>query len=165
MSKELSQKLDEIAIIWNTRYPEIFEGRSFFEKVMREYRYTSAEGWEHTADIAHNFKGVDFYKGVTQGDNILAETAVSMKTTLTKDVDAWLNSEPIKRNIGFLREGFSNRGLESNGKIMFFEKAEIHIYMPKENITSTLSSEWINKLNTVDKNIRFEIRALEEFIK
>jgi hypothetical protein len=37
--------------------------------------------------------------------------------------------------------------------------------MPKENITPALNTEWINKLNTVDSKIKFEIKALEDFIK
>ena len=47
---------------------------------------------------------------------------------------------------------------------MSITKAEIHIYMPKENITPTLSAEWMSRLNTVDPKIKFEIKALEEFI-
>ena len=166
MSKSLSQKLEDIANLWKTTYPELFESRSFFEKIMREYRYTKAAGWEHTADIASNFKGVDFYKGVTQGEKIYAETAVSMKTTVTTDVNAWLNSKPIKDNIDFIKQGLNPiEGLESSKKIMFINKAEIHIYMPKENITPQLKAEWLNKLNTIDSKIKFEIDALENFVK
>ncbi len=36
--------------------------------------------------------------------------------------------------------------------------------MPKENITSELKTTWLNKLNNVDPNIKFEIKALEDFI-
>jgi len=167
MSKSLSQKLDEIAVVWKTKYPveEMLGGRTFFEKVMREYRYTKAAGWEYTADIASNFKGVDFYKGVTQGEKIYAETAVSMKTTITKDVNAWLNSTPIKDNINFLNEGLNTSGLVSNNKTMFVTNAEIHIYMPKENITDALKTEWLNKLNTTNPKIKFEIKSLEDYIK
>jgi hypothetical protein len=147
------------------KYPEIFEIRGFFEKIIRECRYTKADGWGYTADISRNFKGVDFYKGVTQGDNIIAETAVSMKTTKTTDVSKWLNSEPIQKNIGFLEDGLSVDGLASNGKRMYIKNAEIDIYMPKENITERLKTEWLNKLNTDHPNIKFKINALEDFIK
>ncbi len=72
VNKSIKQKLDEIANIWKTKYPleEMFEGRSYFEEIMGEYRYTKSSGWAHTADIASNFKGVDFYKGASQGANI-----------------------------------------------------------------------------------------------
>ena len=143
------------------------EGRTFFECLMREYRYTNVDGWAHTADIAHNFKGVDFYRDFTVvGDNIFAETAVSMKTTITKDVNTWLNSKPIKDNIDFLERALDlEEGLISNGKVMkIADVAEIHIYMPTENITDALKIEWMNKLNTVNPKIRFEIKPLEEFI-
>ncbi|MCX2682127.1 hypothetical protein OOZ15_19430 [Galbibacter sp. EGI 63066] len=133
--------------------------------MMGHYRYKKADGWAHTGDISSNFKGVDFYKGSTVGDQIFVETAVSMKTTATTDVTKWLASEPIKKNIKFLKEGWENLdGLVSNGKSMFFDKAEIHIYMPKENITDALKTIWMNKLDGVNSNIKFEIKALEDFI-
>ncbi len=43
--------------------------------------------------------------------------------------------------------------------------AEIHIYMPKANITDALKASWMNKLNTIDSKIKFEIKALEDFIQ
>ena len=169
MSKSLSQKLDEIATIWKTQYPidEMLGGRTFFEKIMREYRYTKATGWEHTADLASNFRGVDFYRGTENVIGIIeAETAVSMKTTITTDVNVWLRSKPIQDNIDFLKQGLNPiRGIESNQKVMFIKNAEIHIYMPKENITPQLKAEWLNKLNTVDSQIKFEIYDLESFVK
>jgi hypothetical protein len=36
--------------------------------------------------------------------------------------------------------------------------------MPKANITPALKTQWMNKLNTVDPDITFEIKALEDFI-
>lgn len=168
INKTLTQKLDYIKGIWNTKYPiqEMLEGRSFFEDIMGQYRYLKSSGWEHTGDISEFFKGVDFYKGTTQGTNIFAETAVSMKTTRTVDVEKWLISEPIKKNLAFLEQGWKNaNGLESNGMKMFFNNAEIHIYMPKENITEALKITWMNKLNTVNPKIKFEIKALDDFIQ
>jgi len=41
---------------------------------------------------------------------------------------------------------------------------KIDVYMPKANITPTLKTEWMNKLKTVDPDITFEIKALEDFI-
>jgi hypothetical protein len=165
----LTEKLQNIVNLWKTKYPlpDMFEGRTFFEDVMREYRYIKASGWAHTADIAPNFKGVDFYKDFSVvNNNIYAETAVSMKTTITKDVNKWLGSEPIQKNIGFLREGLSDFGIESNGKIMKITKgAEVHIYMPKENITPQLKEEWLNTLNKSNSKIKFEIHSLEDYIK
>jgi hypothetical protein len=144
---------------------EMFEGRTFFEDIMGEYRYTKASGWAHTTDISPNFKGVDFYRGSVIEDQIFAETAVSMKTTITTDVEKWLASEPIKKNIEFIEQGFTNRGLSSNNKSMFITNAEVHIYMPKENITDALETEWLSKLNYINPKIRFEIKSLDEFIK
>ncbi|SDD34509.1 hypothetical protein SAMN05216323_11445 [Williamwhitmania taraxaci] len=48
---------------------------------------------------------------------------------------------------------------------MFITNAEIHIYMPKANITPELKAIWMNKLNTVNPKIKFEIKALEDFIQ
>ena len=148
----------------------MFEGRHIFESIMGAYRYRKADGWAHTADIADNFKGVDFYKDfVEDGDDILVQTAVSMKTTITKDVKAWLASEPIKKNIQFLSDGMANttEGLTSNNKFMFITSAEIHIYMPKDNLTNDLFDTWHKELLNVTNatGIKFEIRKLEDFLK
>ena len=45
------------------------------------------------------------------------------------------------------------------------KKAELHIYMKKSDITPQLKSEWLEKLNKDYPQIKFEIRALEDFIK
>ena len=146
-------------------YPKIFFERKLFEDLMGNYRYVKNEGWGHTNDIAHNFKAIDFYDDFTElGNDIFAETAVSMKTTTTKNVSEWLNSEPIKKNLGFLKDGLEN-GISSNGKNIFFKKAEIHIYMPKDNLASYLTSQWMMKLTEKNPTINFEIKALEDYIK
>lgn len=162
----ISQKLKYLEDAWKASYPQIFFERRLFEKMMGQYRYTKSNGWAHTADIAHNFKGVDFYKGTEIGNQIFANTAVSMKTTKMTDVNKWLNSKPIQDNLRFLKEGLSPaQGIASNGKLMKISNAEIHIYMPKENITDELKISWLNKLSTINPKIKFEIKALEEFIK
>lgn len=170
--KTLPEKLDDIKDIWKMKYPlpDMFEGRTLFEDVMGEYRYTKADGWGHTADIADNFKGVDFYKDYFELNNVIStKTAVSMKTTITKDVNAWLNSAPIKKNLEFLNQAQSSKGLDSNNKILkVTEKARIDIYMPKENITPELLQTWNSKLSETsklyDNKIEFEIKSLEDYI-
>ena len=149
-----------------TSLPNMLEGRHIFEDIMGEYRNQKADGWT-TADIAHNFKGVDFYKGEVKGTQIYAETAVSMKTTIITDVKAWLNSKPIQDNLRFLKDGLENaEGLKSNGYAMHITgSAEVHIYMPKGHITEKLKSEWLKELNTVHPDIKFEIYNLEDYIK
>lgn len=171
IGKTLPQKIDDIARVWGTKFPiqEMLEGRSYFEDIMGQYRYLKSEGWFHTGDISQFFKGVDFYKGtevLVDGVKVIyAETAVSMKTTITTNVDNWLASAPVQKNIKFLKEGWENtNGLVSNGSKMFMNNAEIHIYMPKANITPELRTAWMNKLSTVDPKIKFEIKALEDFI-
>jgi hypothetical protein len=91
--------------------------------------------------------------------------AGSMKTTVTTDVEKWLASKPIKKNIEFIEQGFTNRGLSSNSKSMFITNAEVHIYMPKENITDALNNKWLSKLNSINPKIKFEINTIENFIK
>ena len=119
---------------------------------------------EHADDIASNFKGVDFYKDfTTAGNDIYAKTAVSMKTTIVKNVDDWLKSDPVKKNLGFLTGGLTT-GIEGSGKKIFMESVELHIYMPKINITDALKNEWISKLNSLGSGIKFEIKSLDEFI-
>lgn len=150
-----------------TSLPNMLEGRHIFEDIMGEYRNHKADGWTHTADIANNFKGVDFYKGTEIGNQIFAKKAVSMKTTILTDVNAWLNSKPIQDNIRFLKDGLENvEGMTSNGHVMkITEKAEVHIYMPKENATADLQKEWHNKLDAIHPKIKFEIHILEGYIK
>ena len=166
--KTLPEKLEAIANIWKTKFPawEMMEGRTFFEQIMREYRYTKAAGWAHTADIAHNFKGVDFYKGFTTvGDVIYAETAVSMKTTIATDVDKWLKTKAVQDNIDNLKRGFASDGITWNGKTIQYNNAKLDIYMPKENLTPQLKAEWLNKLSANYPEISFDIQILEDFIK
>ena len=89
-----------------------------------------------------------------------------MKTTITTNLDTWLASAPMQKNIGFLKQGlYDVNGLPSNNMFMKMTNAEIHIYMPKANITEALKTTWMNKLNTVDPKIKFEIKALEDFIQ
>ncbi len=149
VAKPLAQKLDEIATIWKTRYPvqEMLEGRCILEDIMGQYRYSKNLGWGHTADIAPNFKGVDFYYDFTIiGNDIFAQKVVSVKTTITKDVNAWLTTKAIKDNINDLRNGLLNNGILWNGKRVRYTEAEIHVYMPKENLTPQLKSEWLNSV-------------------
>lgn len=147
---------------------DMFEGRNLFEFIMGEYRYRKDDGWAHTGDIAENFKGVDFYRDFVEINNVITvKTAVSMKTTIVMDVNAWLNSKPIQDNIKFLKEGLGEN-IKSNGKRMkILETAKIDIYMPRENITSELLNSWSDKLLDVTKStgIEFEIHSLEKFIK
>ncbi len=146
----------------------MFEGRTIFEDIMGHYRYKKADGWAHTSDIADNFKGVDFYKGIEINGIIDASQAVSMKTTIIKDVNKWVYSKPIQDNIKFLQEGLDEtKGIKSNNKILTIEKAQIDIYMPKENITKDLLGNWNKELSKITKEtkIEFEIKSLEEFIK
>ena len=159
-------KLKAIADSWRVGYPFLFDVRRTMEQLMGHYRYLRSDGWMPTSDFSDNFKGIDFYQGTVVGDQIFATTAVSLKTTLTTNVENWLASEPIKQNIEFLKTGLDPTiGLISNNKRMFISDAEIHIYMPKANITENLQKIWLPKLNTVDPKIKFEIKALEDYIK
>lgn len=165
--KSLDEKLAYIKEAWQKHYPKLFEERGFFEKIMGEYRYKKADGWAHTTDIADNFKGVDFYKGFTEiGDDIFAETAVSMKTTTMKNVDDWLNTTAVKSNIQNLRDNIGaglDKGITWKGKTIRFEKAEIHIYTPQNNIE--IKNKWIKTLKNEYPEIEFKIDILEDFIK
>jgi len=129
------------------------------------YRYPKGSGWGHTGDITHNFKAIDFYKGFTEvGDEIFAETAVSMKTTTTTNAETWLASNPVKNNLDNIEAGFDN-GILWNGKTLKYTKAEVHIYMPKANITPNLKNVWKTKLASERPNISFKIDALEDFVQ
>ena len=163
-SKTLDDKLKEIADAWKKFYPEVFAERKFFEDLMANYRYKTTDGWARTSNIAENFKGVDFYKDFTEvGNDIYAKTAVSMKTTIVKNVENWLNSTPIRNNLNNLTKGIS-KGIKWNNKTLFYKKAELHIYMKKSDITPQLKSEWLEKLNKDYPQIKFEINSLDDFI-
>jgi hypothetical protein len=165
INKPLAQKFEDIATAWKSVYPEIFVERQFFEDMMGYYRYSKNAGWGHTADIAQNFKAIDFYKNFTiDGNDIFAEIAVSMKTTTTKSVDSWLGTKAISNNIQSLKDGLSE-GITWNNKTIQYNKAELHIYMPKENVTPQLKQEWLNTLKSRYPEINFDIQTLENFIK
>ncbi|MBL6445815.1 hypothetical protein JMN32_05825, partial [Fulvivirga sp. 29W222] len=156
---------ENIKKAWEASYPQIFFERKLFEDIMGHYRYPKGSGWGHTSDIASNFKAIDFYEDFTQiGNKVYAETAVSMKTTTTKSVDSWLASNPVKNNIDNLRAGLGDEGILWNGTTIYYNKIEIHIYMPKSNITPEITTEWINKLNIERPGINFQINALEDFV-
>ncbi len=165
----LTQKTANIEQAWLAYYPQIFFERRLFEDIMGQYRYTKSTGWGHTSDIASNFKAIDFYDDFTTvGNDIFANAAVSMKTTTTKSVDAWLGTNAVKSNIDNLKKAVGSgagKGVTWNGKTIFYSKAEIHIYMPKENVTTTLKTEWLNKLAAEHPTIKFEINSLEGFVK
>ena len=74
---------------------------------------------------------------------------------------------PLHTTLFFPSEINMDTRYEINNKILFFEKAKVDIYMPKENISEDLLNKWNKELSkiTKDTNIEFEIRSLEEFIK
>jgi len=98
-SEALAQKLTDIANAWKAVYPQIFVERKLFEDIMATYRYTAANGWSGTNEIAANFKAIDFYKSTSAvGDKIIASTVVSMKTTTTTNLESWLETSAISKN-------------------------------------------------------------------
>ena len=105
--------------------------------------------------------------GTVTETQIYAKTAVSMKTTITTDVNVWLNSKPIQDNIRFLMEELSINGFKSNNKVFKITgKARIDIYRPKENISDEILDSWMSKLSimTRETGIEFDIKTLNEFI-
>jgi len=162
----LSNKLDNIVNGWTAYYPQIFFERRLFEDMMGYYRYLKNAGWGHTGDIAHNFKAIDFYYDFTKvGDDIFANTAVSMKTTTTTNVDNWLNSNAIKNNLDNLEDGIiTGNGITWNGTTIKYTNAEVHIYMPQAKFTPQIKTQWLNKLATERPSITFKINILEDFV-
>jgi hypothetical protein len=100
------------------------------------------------------------------GNDIVAETAVSMKTTIIQNADDWLKVN--KGNIDVLAKSMGNgvdKGIKWSGKTLFYNNAELHIYVPKENFTPQFKSEWIKKLSNYNSNINYEIVILENYIR
>jgi hypothetical protein len=99
------------------------------------------------------------------GVNVCEDTniggVVSMKTTLSTDVDSWILANA--RHLGDLNSGFAD-GITWATKTITYTAAEVHIYMPKINITSALKIQWVNKLKQQNPNLNFSIHALEDFI-
>lgn len=141
MAKTLTEKYDDIARAWKvTYYKDLFYERTMFENIMDKFRYKTSAGWGRTADISTSFPGIDFYHDfIVVGDKIDAGLAVSMKTTVVKDVDQWLSSTAIKDNISKLTDGLQT-GIKYNGKTVIYETAQIHIYMPKDQIEAVRTS-------------------------
>ncbi|MCX2682130.1 fibronectin type III domain-containing protein [Galbibacter sp. EGI 63066] len=162
----LKQRLDYLKEAWKAYYPQIFFERKLFEDMMGYYRYKKSLGWGHTGDIAHNFKAIDFYNDFTKvGDDVFAETVVSMKTTTTTNVDNWLASNPVKSNLDNLEIGkLTGDGVSWNGTTIKYNVAEVHIYMPQANINPQLKTKWLTKLATERPEITFKINALEDFV-
>lgn len=96
--------------------------------------------------------------------NIIATSVVSVKTTTTKDVFAWLRQSAVDKNIINLREGGSGI-LWAKKTIKYIDVTpEIHICMPKENITQSLRDTWFIELNK-KQGVKFEIFAIVEYMK
>jgi hypothetical protein len=134
---------------------------------MGHFRYKKANGWKHTGDISKNFEAIDFYKVISvDGNEILSSVVISMKTTTVTDVNKWLKHSAIKKNITELKEGFGvDRGFVGKGKKIIYDKAEIHIYFPKEKFTNALKNTWGKVLKELHPEIDFNLSSLEEFIK
>ncbi|HMQ87946.1 MAG TPA: polymorphic toxin-type HINT domain-containing protein [Flavilitoribacter sp.] len=144
--------------------PAFFGVRRYFQDLMSEFRYLK-EGFKSTADIADNFKALDFYKQVGgSGNNIVASKVISMKTTKVADVNTWKNYQSVKDNIANIKQGLQN-GIEWNNKTINFTSPEIHIYMPKNVYSQSLASSWKSTLEGLHPEIKFEINILENYIK
>jgi hypothetical protein len=89
-----------------------------------------------------------------------------MKTTTVTDVNKWLKHAAIKKNITELKDRFGvDFGFKGKGKTIIYDKAQIHIYFPKEKFTNTLKNTWENILKQKHPEIEFKLSSLEEFIK
>ncbi|RKF03596.1 hypothetical protein C8N26_1986 [Tenacibaculum lutimaris] len=167
LAKNLSKKLDDIAEAWKAYYPQIFFERKLFEDIMGHFRYKKADGWKHTSDISKNFEAIDFYKVASElEDKIFASVVVSMKTTTVTDVNKWLKHAAIKKNINELKREFGvEKGFTGKGKTIIYDKAEIHIYFPKEKFTDVLKNTWGKVLKQKHPEIKFNLSSLEEYIK
>lgn len=124
-SKEL-KKL-EIDNWWKSGYPKFFERGTFFERLMAKGpRYT---GWTLTA---HNYPVIDFYKLV--GNKV---TVVSMKTTITKNVNDWMSTNASHLSkLNDVGKRLVNKGTT--------EIRELHIYV--KDIELNNYSNWISAI-------------------
>lgn len=168
-AKSFSDRLQAIKDAWNAVYPKIFIERGMLEDVLREYRYLRDLGWQHTLDFADNFKAIDFFKtetAIVEGaQEIIASQVVSVKTTTTKDVFAWLRQDAVKKNIANLEGGATKGGIRWVEKTIKYDNTvpEIHIYMPKANLSLELQKTWYLELNKIP-TIKFELHAIEDFM-
>jgi hypothetical protein len=146
--------------------PAFFGVRRYFQDLMSEFRYLK-EGFKSTADIADNFKALDFFKQTSvSGNTINASKVISMKTTKVADVNTWKNYSSVQANILNIKDGLiDNKGIVWNGKTIKYSNPEIHIYMPKDVFTPSLASSWKSTLEGLYPEIKFEINMLETFIK
>jgi len=105
--KSLTDKRKMINDAYGAWYPQIFVRRSFLEGIMRKTKF---KDWNHTYDLAKNYKGIDFYKKVN-GKSIVS----SMKTTKLDDVQSWIaqNTEHLTELINGKNLGKFDSGSNS----------------------------------------------------
>ncbi len=97
--------------------------------------------------------------------DIFAQKVVSMKTTTVTNVDNWLASNPIKKNLDNLEFGkLTGDGITWNGTNIKYLEAEVHIYMPKEKFTPAIETQLLNKLALERPELTFKINTIEDFV-
>ncbi len=153
-----------VHFLWKLGYPELFSRGRLLEDLAGDWVYKVSAGWKRTAGIASNFEGLDFFKIASQTANkIKASVAVSMKTTISKDVNQWItsNKDHIKKLIK--NKGLNGDGFATNGTIIQYSEIELHIYMPAENLSQRAA--WLMNLNQqFGKDIKFVISSIEEHL-
>jgi hypothetical protein len=150
----LQQKLDYVSDAWSKYYPEIFDARKFLEDLMGHYKFTAAKGWVQTYN---SFPTIDFYQASTK-------IAVSMKTTITTNVNTFLSGAAVRNNINALIDA-KTRGTIINGQTSYkIERVQMHIYLPKEKFTIMLANSWKEELKRQYPQIDFVIDTIEQHI-
>ena len=81
--------------------------------------------------------------------------------------DTYTTLHPVlktaEKNISDLKIGLTD-GITWNGKTVQFNKAELHIYMKKNNLTPQLKQEWLSVLKADHPEIDFYIDIHEDFL-
>ena len=148
----LADKRKTIKDAYDAWYPQVFGRRSFLEGVMRRTKF---KDWNHTFDLASNFKAIDFYRNVN-GKNLVS----SMKTTKLNDVQSWISQN--SSHLTDLVLGKNNKNFSWNGNSIPADIVQLNLFT-KKGLTASERISWKNAIEAhTNGKIQVVVEVIEE---
>ena len=149
----LAKKRKIIQEAYDAWYPQIFGRRGFLEGVMRKTKF---KDWNHTYDLAKNFKAIDFYRNVN-GKNIVA----SMKTTRLEDVSKWINQN--KTHLADLMKGKDDKFFEwGSSNHIRADIVQLNLFT-KKGLSAAERRAWKNAIESyTEGKLKVIVEVIEE---